>query len=130
MHITRTSAEVDEATWVALSEELAATLERVDALVAQGEARVEAGHPSVNATVQMLLFDATVAEASSPERLDHEVDDALARVYAVCDDLARTLIAPRPDLDAAVRQVDELRVLLHTLRRSEREGGPALPDAG
>lgn len=133
MHITRTSGDVDEATWVAISEELMATLGRVDSLMSRGRARVAAGRPAVNATVQMMLFDATVPEvAAKPSRVEslaHELDETLARIYAVCDDLGRTLIGPSPDLDDAVRQVDELRVLLQVVRRAEREGGPALADA-
>jgi len=116
MHITRTSATVDDETWDAMARELSETLARLDALCEQGRQRVKDGAEPVNATVQMLLYTTPGPQDGGGE--DHHpagddtCNDNLERIYELWEELERTIIRDEGELAGAVPLIDELRVVL------------------
>jgi DNA-binding transcriptional ArsR family regulator len=132
-HLTRTRLTVDKATWDALASELAATLQRVRALQAEGARRVaEDGAEAFHATAVMMLFATPVTGgehdvATAEPDPEFTEDEAHERVLDLHEALGRMLATDR-DWDRAVNVVDQLRVVLAAASALEKSGRRPLAD--
>jgi DNA-binding transcriptional ArsR family regulator len=124
MHATRTSASVDEETWVALAKLMAETLARAEALCERGEEKVAAGASPVDATVQMFLFTTPWSHDGDTEAPDPTAgstcEQALERAYQLWEELEPLLIGGEPAVAHAIAKLDELRVVLSAQREASR----------
>jgi DNA-binding MarR family transcriptional regulator len=110
IHLSRTSLELTEAQWQALSADFAKLLDRIDAAKAQEK---DAGDATVEATTVLMLFERS---GNGGEHVVYEDEpfsmaEGLERSWDLSEELECALSAPSTDWAAVIALGDQLRVL-------------------
>ena len=118
VHLSRTSLELTEAQWRALSDELAELLDRIEGMDA-GD--VATPGERVDATAVLMLFERSRAASEHAPHVEEPFSPAegLERSWELSERLERALSAQATDWSAVVGLTDQLRVLARAALNAE-----------